>query len=326
MTRSRRRIQFIIFLVAATVLLPYLYSRIRSPWQRVRLDSSLDSASRVGSAEEIRIACYNIAHGRGIASSNWEGGNARERLARLDAIADLLRTMDADVLVLNEVDFDSSWSYSMNQARYLAQQAGYPYWVEARNLDFRVLVWKWRFGNAILSKHPIIEARVVDLPNYSTLETLLAGKKRGILSEIRVHDRTIQVIGVHLCHRSELVRVQSAYEISSIARRSSFPTFVAGDLNSTPPRFPEYSTDGEGRNAISVFDESKVFRRHPSLPPTDESQFTFHSVEPACVIDWVLIPVNWEFSQYEVVSSQLSDHRPVYADVTFNPAARSNKN
>jgi endonuclease/exonuclease/phosphatase family metal-dependent hydrolase len=114
--------------------------------------------------------------------------------------------------------------------------------------------------------------------------------------------------------------------ISTIAKDSSFPTFVAGDLNSTPPRFPEHSTDGKGRNAISVFDKSRVLRRHPSLPPTDESQFTFHSVGPACVIDWVLVPEDWELLQYEVVSSQLSDHRPVFADVTFNPAPRSNNN
>ena len=96
-----------------------------------------------------------------MATSNWQGGTLKERETRLTQIADLLRDLDADIVVLNEVDFDSSWSSSTNQARYLAKQAGYPYWAEQRNLDFRILIWKWRFGNAVLSKYPIIEAGVV---------------------------------------------------------------------------------------------------------------------------------------------------------------------
>lgn len=322
---TRRRKQVVFFLAIAILLSPYAYSRIASPWRCVRLYSLPNAASHVGSSEKIRIASYNIAHGRGTASSNSEGGNADERLERLDAIADLLRTIDADVVVLNEVDFDSSWSYSIDQARYLAKQARYPYWAEERNLDVRVLFWKWRFGNAILSKYPILDARVVDLPGYSTFETLLAGKKRAVRCEIGVNDRKIQVIGAHLCQRGESIRVQSASEISSIAKNSPIPTIVVGDLNSTPPGFPESCTDAQVRNAIEVFDQSKVFRRFPASPPTDKTHFTFHSTEPACVIDWVLIPIDWQFSRYEVELSQLSDHRPVYADVTYNPASRSKK-
>ena len=76
------------------------------------------------------------------------GGKPSERSDRLREIADFLIEVDADVVVLNEVDFDASWSGHLNQAEFLASRAKYPYRVEQRNLDFRVLGWTWRFGNA----------------------------------------------------------------------------------------------------------------------------------------------------------------------------------
>ncbi len=304
-------------LLLAVVLVPYVFSRLASPWRCLSIHATPDAASSKSAAAggQLRIACYNIAHGRGLAESNWDGGNREERIQRLDQIAELVRGIDADVLVLNEVDFDSSWSYSINQARYLAAKAGYPYWAEQRNLDFRILFWKWRFGNAVLSKYPISDAEVVDLPGYSTWETVLAGKKRGIICDIALGDRELRVVGVHLSHRSESLRVNAAEALVDIATAGRRPTIVAGDLNSTPPGFPESANDSSGDNAIATFDDSHCLQRKQiALPPTDHD-LTYHSAEPSRVIDWVLIPTGWRFLEYSVEPSQLSDHRPVYADV-----------
>jgi len=238
-------------------------------------------------------------------------------MARLDEIAELLRSVDAEVVVLNEVDFDSSWSHSVDQARYLADKAGYPYWVEQRNLDFRVLIWKWRFGNAVLSKYPIASARLADFPGYSPWQTVLAGKQSGVVCDIQAGDWVVRVIAAHLCYRSERVRVQSAAMLVDMARESALPTIVVGDLNSTPPGFPKTYTDPDGNNAITTLDQSELFRRSPTDGPLAESDLTFQGSEPYCVIDWILIPRAWQFVEYHVERSTLSDHRPVYADVTL---------
>ena len=320
MRLNRRTVRWWLLSIVVALLLTYVFSRLASPWRRIRLHSSSDSQSEFTTNDPLRIACYNIAHGRGTATSNWEGGSASERLGRLDDIASTLRSIDADVVVLNEVDFDCSWSNSINQARYLAHYGGYPYWVEERNLDFRVLIWKWKFGNAILSKFPIVGAREVDLPGYARWETLLAGKKRGLLCNIRVDDRQIQVVGTHLSHRDESLRVKSASVISTLAATSRLATFVAGDLNSTPNGFPGWSTDSHGANAIDVLDQSAIFLRHPESPPTDKSDYTFHSANPASVIDWILVPRGWRLTDRRVHASQLSDHRLVYIDVVPDAA------
>ncbi len=113
----------ILWIALAVLLVPYLFSRMMSPSRRVAVYADASGAEKLRTTETLRVACFNIAHGRGLASSNWNGGTAAERMLRLVEIGDLLRKIDADVVVLNEVDFDSSWSHSVNQAEYLARRA-----------------------------------------------------------------------------------------------------------------------------------------------------------------------------------------------------------
>ncbi len=310
----------------AVVLVPYIWSRALSPARCLKVVNGSTSASSGEPAGSLRIACYNIAHGRGPVSSNYEGGSAGERLQRLDEIGDLLREIDADIVVLNEVDFDSSWSQGVNQAEYLARRAGYEHRVEQRNLDFRLLVWRWRFGNAILSKSPIENPQVIDFPGYRMWETVLAGKKRGVTCDIQSRGHRLRVVGAHLSHRSESLRVASSAMIENIARESPLPVFLAGDLNSSPPGFPHSLADGDGNNTIAKLDASGLFRRKPTSPPDMDGQ-TFHATDPRSVIDWILLPRDWKFENYQVEPSKLSDHRPVFADARaiLEPRARDRR-
>ena len=312
-----RSVRIALVLIAICVV-PFAASRLASPWRCVSIHTTdrLPEPQDATPGQQLRVASYNIAHGRGLVDSNWDGGSSVERLRRLDEIADLLREMDADIVILNEVDFESSWSHSVNQARYLAEHAGYPYWVEQRNYDFRILTWTWRFGNAVLSRHPVSEADVIPLPGFAAWETILAGKKRGVDCEITVRGQPVRVIGAHLSHRSESLRVNSARVLSEIVSSSRIPVIVAGDMNSTPSGFPRSITTTGGANAMDTLDACGWFRRSPAQVTNDEVGFTFHSARPRSIIDWILIPRRWDFLRYEVLASGLSDHRPIIADVS----------
>jgi endonuclease/exonuclease/phosphatase family metal-dependent hydrolase len=235
-------------------------------------------------------------------------------LQRLDRIGQLLSRVDADIVVLNEVDFDARWSHSVNQAQYLARRAGYRHWAAQRNYDLRVLFWKWRFGNAVLSKYPITRARVIDFPPYAVWEAWLAGKKKGVVCDVQVGDDRLRIIGAHLSPRSEFVRVESALMLTEIAAGSSVPVILAGDLNSTPPGFPSAVSDPTGRNALLELTESGQFLASWEKSPGPQ-YYTFPANRPRSTIDWILIPPDWNFLGYQVRSSRLSDHRLVYADV-----------
>jgi endonuclease/exonuclease/phosphatase family metal-dependent hydrolase len=314
----RRRFQALVTLALILLLGPFVVSRACSPWQTVSVHRGSAVEKQVRGEDSLRIATFNIAHGRALAESNW-GTNQTDRLSQLERIAEQLRRVDADVVVLNEVDFDCSWSYGLNQAEYLAEKAGYAHRVEQRNLDFRVLLWKWRFGNAVLSKAPVSSASVVSIPAYATWEQWLAGSKRSVACDIRWGNDQVRVVAAHLEPRGEGVRVSSAQALVEMAKDADYPVIIAGDLNSTPPGFPGSRSDAQGRNAIAALDQSGHFQRSPAEASPAASQFTFPSAQPRTVIDWILIPPTWHFEEYQVVSSDVSDHCLVYADISREP-------
>ena len=85
----------------------------------------------------IRVGTYNIAHGRGgaLGTSNWTGSNRKQVTAHLRKTGDFIRDQQLDLIVLNEVDISAAWSRHLNQARAIAETAGFPYVAEQRNTD-----------------------------------------------------------------------------------------------------------------------------------------------------------------------------------------------
>lgn len=309
-------------LTASVVLLPYIFSRLRAASTQITtismpVPSAYPDAATEHPPRHLRVAAYNIAHGRGLVESNWEGGDAETRLSRLDAIAALLIEIDADLVVLNEIDVDASWSYGVNQLEYLMRRAGYPHGVHGRNTDFRIVHRTWRFGNAVMSRHPITNPQVIDFPAYRTHEAWLAGKKRGLFCDIAVGDNTIRVIAAHLSHRSEDVREQSAQAILQVVNTSPHPCVLAGDMNAAPDGFPRSMKTTGGRNAMRTFDQSGVLSRWPTQPPPGPNELTFPADAPDRVIDWILVSDPLQITAHEVVDSTLSDHRPVVSDIQW---------
>ena len=304
-------------LVFVIVLGRYLVSRIASPWNATRL-RTLEPVSETQAAQavqELRIGTFNIAHGRGTAASNWGGGDRATRLARLREIARLLRDQRLDVAVLNEVDFSSVWSGHVNQAEFIARAAGFPFWVEQRNFDATIPFCSVQFGNAVLSLHPLSDVELVDLPAYSQFESALAGKKKAVLCTLKISaDTSVRLLAVHLEHRTERVRVQSARLIDRICRESELPVIVAGDLNSSPLEYPLVEVDDSGESAVALLLQQGGFAaRLDARPGPDE--FTFHSLRPDRVIDWILVKEPWKIVSKKVPPAELSDHRPVIARI-----------
>jgi endonuclease/exonuclease/phosphatase family metal-dependent hydrolase len=298
--------------LVALCALPWVVTRLGAASRQVRV-VSIDTQASLPAGSELKVMTWNIAHGRGLAEGNWEGGSKAARELRLDSIAEALRAEGADVVVLNEVDFDSSWSGGVNQAEAIAQRAGYPYVVEQRNLDTRLGPLRWAFGNAVLSRYPIADAEVIDLPAHALHEAILAGKKRGVLVTLALHEgRRLQIAAVHLEHRLEEVRVQGAREIvrQLKARALPTPTLVVGDLNSAPEGDPAHQTDEAGANALHVLLEEG------GLSAAAAGR-TFPADAPRFVIDWILTSPELSTTSLEVVPSLESDHRPVLASVRF---------
>jgi endonuclease/exonuclease/phosphatase family metal-dependent hydrolase len=272
------------------------------------------------------VGIYNVAHGRGDAEYGqagiWENlvvnltGSSAERIKRLNAIADTLKEQDLDIIILNEADFRAFWSDNINQARYIASRTGHAHVLEQRNHDLDLPFFDIKFGNAVLSRYPIVSAASLDFPAYRWWENVLLGRKKGAVCEIRLSEnQTVRLVPVHLDVRSTEVRIESVKVIQELCDRTEHPMVAAGDFNSTRPGWPKAEPNAEGQTAVGYLTQVGCFHTLPREEFT-EADFTFASSDPVKVIDWIMVSDPLKIVDRQVLDAQdLSDHFPVVATI-----------
>jgi endonuclease/exonuclease/phosphatase family metal-dependent hydrolase len=96
----------------------------------------------------IRVVTYNIHRAIGV-----------DRRFRPDRIVRILHHHDPDILLLQEVDDGAPRSRELDMARELAFELGFAHFAVGHNVSLR----KGRYGNATLSRFPILRERNIDL-------------------------------------------------------------------------------------------------------------------------------------------------------------------
>lgn len=335
-----RKLWWVVAAVAGP-LLYYAVDRVGAPARAVRVFDAGDGLPTATAAPGLAVLAYNIAHGRGAGPDNFNDESLAERDARLHAIADVLR--GHDVVVLNEVDFDATWSHRVDQAETLARLAGYRHVAEQRNFDFAFPLFVYRFGNAILSRTPLERCRRLEYPARSPWEARLLGHKQGLVCETVVRGHRFALVAIHLEHRDEATRVRSAqYVLQQLDQ--GVDAVLAGDFNSAPPGVLGAEPDPGGRTAVGllltqggyhttaegVLDVT-VTPTFPTAAADDSLRASSSeapgpavsglrpgepgssSFEPRKRIDWVLVPRTWQILKERVWSSRLSDHAALWA-------------
>jgi len=284
---GRFKKRWLLYLLLLIALGPYLFFRASSFSRKIKafeLETTVPAAVFDGT---LRVATWNIAHGRGATLDNW-AGDGESKQERLKEISKLIVEMDADIVVLNEVDYCSTWSGGYDQAATIAQQTGYRYMVKQSNLDFGFIYGRWHFGNVLLSRYPVSDVEVVEFAPLNQWESWVVGCKRGLTCTVELSpENSVSVIGLHLESRNETVRVEEAFDVNRVASRLENPIVVAGDLNTAPPEAPQSNTSVDGRNAFEELVNANVLSYSPALAPS-AAELTFPAFAPATTIDWVL--------------------------------------
>ncbi len=226
----------------------------------------------------------------------------------------LLRQADADVVVLNEVDFDARWSGGLNQAEFLARAAGYPTWVEQRSFDFQFPFQRYAFGNAILTRLPLREARWVELPGHSQVEEAGFGSKEAVVASLATGRGPVSVTAIHLEFRSEEVRRAAVPVLEGLRRAEPGPVVLAGDFNTAPPGWPGVSDTTALGELLDLGWRSPRAER-----PWNPDELTFPTFDPMASLDWILVEPPLRVLEAEVHAGgrELSDHAPVLAVVAL---------
>lgn len=229
---------------------------------------------------ELRVATYNILAGK----------------HGLDDVAAAIRSFDADLVALQEVDSRTRRSGRVDQPQVIAQALGMEVgFVEHRRFD------GGRIGVALLSRHPLANVERVALPG---------GVLAALHADVTIAGRVVPVFVVHLHptdprdslaqQRSmDATRRREAEAVLLLATSQDVPTIVLGDFNARS-NSPEYA----------------AFADH-FTDACPDSGATWPASFPLVRIDYVWTSdtlVRLDCPRFE---PSTSDHRPVVADLRF---------
>ncbi len=242
----------------------------------------------MGSIMKLRILSYNIHKCIG-------GVDRRYEPAR---VAEVIHKLDADVLLLQEVDNGVPRSNGDSQHEVLGDLLGMKHRTWFPNVDVR---GGGTYGNAILSRYPIIESTNLDL-------SIRWKKKRSALhGVIRVRhddvDRTVHLFNMHLGlarfeRKIQLRMFLDSHPFSGLHHET--PVVVGGDLNDVYGRLGE-------------------LLRPAGFRGVERRPLTFPAWGPMRALDAIFVRGAVDFMKLSRCDSELarraSDHRPLVAEI-----------
>lgn len=238
-------------------------------------------------APDIRVASYNIKHGRG-----------NDEIVDLERTAGVLCALAPDIVGLQEVDNRVARSGGVDEPERLGALLGLHHAFGAF-MPYQ----GGEYGMAILSRYPIASTRAIPLPDGHEPRVAL-------VVEVTLPDgRALTVVNVHFDWADDDgFRFAQATTLSTELDRLTTPYVLLGDFNDVP----------ESRT-LSLFRE----RAEEAAKPTHD-RLTFPSTGPEKEIDYIFYSPASQFTVREVRvidEPMASDHRPVLAVV--NVAATS---
>lgn len=255
--------------------------------------------------QRLRIVTFNIAHGRGLMPVQGMASSRRIR-SNLRKIGQLLTRLEPDIVAIQEIDERSRWAGNFDHLDYLKDFTDLPYAVFGINNRREGLI-NLAYGNAFLSKYPIIESETVVFGRSKV------GEKGFLFSEFDVDGQRVPMVNLHLHYASRIHRFRQMDRLLAYLRekerlrpvRWSVSPIVCGDFNNPGSH--------RGDATSSLLSHLYDFDDYVLHPKTGK---TFPAPLPSRLLDFVFLPPGCSDVHSEVVRTVLSDHRPVL--IEFN--------
>ncbi len=283
--------------------------------------------------DTISVMTYNLGYLSGM-TNNLPVSPEKDLFDQnLSLAKELIADSKADVIGIQEIDYQSSRSYGVDQLEELSQ--GYLEAVRSVNWDKNYVPFPYwppqvqfgsmQSGQAILSKYPVLNSQriVLDKPqtapfyyNAFYLDRLIQ------MAELEIGSRQLIVLNVHLEAFDEITREEQAKILLQLVDSliSDRPLIVMGDFNARPPFASEQMTK---ENTM------KWFYEHPELSAAVSQQeylknetghFTFDTSAPYEKLDYIFYNHRFINPIKGTVLSEagpISDHLPVHFTFTW---------
>ena len=284
-------------------------------WNLMTKHVTFSSASPVAKNDSsIRVMTYNV--------HMLEPISKTDKPAK-DEFTEIIQEVDPDVLCLQE--FSSTIKGNKKFSEKIKSKINFDsyYFAPSQQNEYNA------YGQIIFSKFPIINSGLIKKNEY--------GINRIIYVDIVKNEDTVRVYNVHLrsfgLQREDKEFIQNpktkdgseetktkqvgrklkwafeqrsdqAESLFSHMEETKFPKIVMGDFNDTPM---SYSVNLIGKNMKNTFQEKG-----------NGWGVTHFELLPILQIDYIFCENNFTVNNYQVVKKKLSDHYPIYADLSIN--------
>ena len=245
----------------------------------------------------LRVMTLNVAHGRGTSFHQLLQHSAKI-VKNLDRINELMNQAAPDIVAFQEIDAPSFWSGNFNHVGYLASHSMFTRSIQASHVN----AMRLSYGTALISRQEMSNPQAV---TFNPLLTLVpTGFVVSTISWPGRDSIAIDVVSVHLDFMSGWVRKKQADELIAVLRARNNHVIIMGDLNSG------WLPQGSAAQYLVEKLGLKAYQ------PENRKLITFPLLGRR--LDWVLISAGLEFSSYEVIGTDISDHRGVLAELTLS--------
>lgn len=262
---------------------------------------------------KLNIMTYNVASGRYYANdediNNYGGAKAD-----LEQCAKVIKDISPEFCGINEINrYEQSYvdetlkgGTACDQPKYLAEYTGLSNHFFGKAIGFEN---RGDYGNAVISKAPILSAEVVAIPDPEIKDETRYYETRSI-SKVKLDIAGgITVLQVHV--GLAIAESQNAIvTLCDIIDNTEGPIILMGDFNMCPSNFlldrirerlNEITPDGEGY--IHSFPS---WTHEANLPNNLKNH-------PYCKIDYIFASKHFKKVSCEIPDIRVSDHKPMIA-------------
>lgn len=205
-------------------------------------------------------------------------------------MADTILRFDPDIVGLNEMRGAGTDSEYTAQTERLSELTGMKYYYFAKAID---VGGSNPYGNAILSKKPIISAQTVIIPDPVDVR----GETRCVLKATFEDGVTVLVSHFGLNHAERVNAVKTVLNLMPNEKG-----VLMGDFNASPDD--------------PVLDPLRE-RLVDTADSFDEPKLSFVSTEPTVKIDYIFVTPDVKVVSADIPAVVASDHRPYIAELEF---------
>lgn len=272
-------------------------------------------------SSDLVVLSYSIAYGLGDWPTLRLPADTVALYDRLEQIIETIAASDADVVLLQEVDFASRRTRDVDQLQYIAVALGWGFAARVITWECRYLpvpLWppwchagRLRAGQGIISRYPLVQNtrhRLSQAPTQPLLAPLFAPYQAVQMVDVQCGARTVRLFNVHLEPHDVATRQRQAEEVVAFVRRVATPHCVlmgAFQAVAAPQKAPVHGQDRAMETIIAGLRDR--------LHLVADSSPTSPAAAPRDRLDHVLVGPGWQAVETQVLRPDpaVSHHLPL---------------